>query len=156
MSRRTDHLIAEHCKKLMSISPLDRAWLAGLYEGEGCFSICKIRTYRKTSGFTRARYVYHNPVVQVGMTDKDILDRVASILQWHVVGPYRSDRNGVNPRSDFTHYRPLFYVTLSGKAAMQLCSILYPLLGERRRRQIDKLRQANDHKLLPLLPVDSV
>src|ERR1700752_3388825 len=48
----------------MAISETDRAWLAGLFEGEGCLSIEKNGSPRCT----------------VRMTDRDIIERVHSLF----------------------------------------------------------------------------
>jgi hypothetical protein len=48
----------------MVMNELDIAWLAGLFEGEGCMSIAK-------NGGTR---------ITIGMTDLDVIERVCSLI----------------------------------------------------------------------------
>ena len=49
----------------------DRAWAAGLFEGEGCFS-----TFRKESD----GHVYQYPRAQMNMTDEDAIRRFHSVV----------------------------------------------------------------------------
>jgi hypothetical protein len=53
-------------------------WSAGILEGEGCFSIRKDKR--------RGGLIYFN--VSCGMTDRDVVDRLAEFLGGEVGGPY--------------------------------------------------------------------
>lgn len=91
----------------------DRAWLAGLVEGEGCFNAAK--------GLPR---------VTVKMTDEDVIRRareVAGVGQ--VMGPHANGRK-----------LPIWtwHVT-KGHEAVAMMLFLYPYLGERRRAKISSI-----------------
>jgi len=91
----------------------DLYWLAGLLEGEGCFT-----EYKKD----------HTPVLMVGMTDKDVIDRVAKLLgiNWH----YMRVKAG---------HKPCYYVRLTHRKAIQWMMTLYTLLGSRRQARIREI-----------------
>ena len=95
-------------------------WLAGLWEGEGCFTIHKPSKFRTQP----------HPVAEIGMTDEDVLLRVKKL-----VGAkskvYVVDGKGV--RKD--HYR----LHLSPRLSAGLMMTLYPLLGKRRRARIREI-----------------
>ncbi len=85
------------------------AWLAGLIEGEGCFSYGV------------------SPGIRVGMTDRDVVDRVSAILgRNHVRGPYRYRANK----------KPVFYTEVWGADAIAWMRRLLPHMGERRSKKI--------------------
>lgn len=54
----------------------DIAWAAGLFEGEGCFTIQ--RSPRKRANGESV--VYKQPVARLHMTDKDVVERFAKIV----------------------------------------------------------------------------
>ena len=88
----------------------DIYWVAGILEGEGSF------------GFYRG-----SPCIQVQMTDKDVIERVASIL-------------GLNMRSPWVRkdgHKPVWSCVASGKKAAQWMMTLLPILGERRREKVE-------------------
>ena len=89
-------------------------WVAGLLEGEGCF-------YNQSRG--------HNPIIQLGMTDLDIVVRVAKILGCHKVIKCKIDTRGKNPKS---MYRTVLY----GSLAIEWMMTLYTLMGTRRKEKI--------------------
>jgi hypothetical protein len=102
-------------KSLPEISQLDLHWLAGLLEGEGAF-----QRPPPTKPAT--------PRVSVEMTDPDVLERVARILEAHVA-PLTVRNSGV--------WKPSYIVAVHGERAAQLMRQLRPLMGERRQGQID-------------------
>lgn len=90
----------------------DLAWLAGLLEGEGSF------THNGTT-----------PTVSVSMTDKDVIERAAKLM---------------NSRVDFVAIRglmtkPQYRTMLHGIAAVELLIQLRPQLGKRRGEKVDEL-----------------
>ena len=95
----------------------DIAWLAGLYEGEGCFGL-----HRGRARATPAEYV------NLSMTDRDVIERVGALLGKKVNGPYQ--QNG---------HKPQYRVTLWSIAARGLMMTLFSLLGERRRAKIKEI-----------------
>lgn len=87
--------------------------LAGLLEGEGHF------------GFQR---VHHTPIVCVGMTDLDVIERARGWLHYtgkiHVYTPKRVTE------------KPVFRLQLHGADAAAWMMILFQFMGSRRRGQI--------------------
>jgi hypothetical protein len=95
----------------------DLWWLAGYLEGEGSF----------TSGPPSAP---NQPRIQMTTTDKDIADRVGSLLG---IKPQPSRLDKRNPK-----WKRAYIVIKRGKAAVVLMRELYPMMGNRRQGQIDK------------------
>lgn len=98
------------------LSDVQVAWLAGLFEGEGCVS-------RK--GKTRIG-------LHVQMTDHDIIQRLREITGvGHVFGPLKTQK---------AHYKPTWvWAVQVDSRARQIAALLYPQLGIRRRAKIDSL-----------------
>jgi len=90
-------------------------WLAGWLEGEGSF-IC--------SGTTTKDMCFQ---IRGVSTDLDVIERVATALKVDVGGPFYDKR---------PNRKPLYYANLPGKRARDLMLQLYPLMGNRRQRQI--------------------
>jgi hypothetical protein len=116
------------------MSDIEEVWLAGLWEGEGTFSIA----YDKS----RDRKTY---MAKIKMTDKDVMEYVASLLnKWYpcvdnnakrkqqqekeikVNGPYRGE----------AHHKDSYVVVLYGRRARLLANQLRPHLFSRRQAQI--------------------
>jgi hypothetical protein len=94
------------------------AWLAGLLEGEGSFFLAK-----KSNGFAYPR-------VSLNMTDEDIIQRVASMLErryWPF--PRKPPRK--------TQYA----LQLEGRPAIKLMEDILPFMGIRRSAKIQELIQ---------------
>ncbi len=99
---------------MIEIGELDLHWLAGLLEGEGSFLAGP--PSRPT-----------HPIVAVEMTDEDIVARIAQL--WgcsYQLWPRRK-----------SHHKDTFRVRLTGGSAVAAMRAVYPLLGNRRRQQID-------------------
>lgn len=78
----------------------DLRWLAGLLEGEGSF--CAGPPNRP-----------NNPRIELAMTDRDVLDRVASLFQVQYIGErHRTYRGKV--------LKPLYTISLRGKRSVSL------------------------------------
>lgn len=88
------------------------AWLAGLLEGEGCFSLTK-----------------GSVTVQVTMTDRDIVERSAWLVGAPSVGTHATSHT---KRGHQVCYR----WTLCGSSAAAWMMTIYPFMGERRRATI--------------------
>jgi hypothetical protein len=91
----------------------DRAWLAGLFEGEGCFTI-------ERNGAIRA---------MIAMSDQDVIERVHALFP----GQYRVDRLK-NPRHKDRHWW-----RISGPPVIEFITLVRPWLGERRQARADEL-----------------
>ncbi len=95
----------------------DLSWLAGLLEGEGSF----LRGPPSDPS---------SPRISVQMTDEDVVQKVRLIVGHGTVGSYQDKKN---PR-----WKRVFFFTVKGFPAVDLMQRLYPLMGMRRQRQIDK------------------
>lgn len=100
-----------------------KAWMAGLYEGEGSIWAGPQKG--------RSHLVYMQ--LRINMTDQDVVERAASAAVVGVLsGPYRS------PRSPGHHKPQWRWVVGSSTDVERVALLLYPLLGRRRREQIDE------------------
>lgn len=61
------------------------------------------------------------------MTDKDIVDRAAKLMQCTIQGPYQ--RHG-------TTYKPVYRLAVYGRYAISWMMTLYSLMGYRRQEKI--------------------
>jgi type II secretory pathway component PulF len=93
----------------------DLHWLAGLLEGEGSF-------------MKPAPSLPNLPCIALQMTDEDIVSRACSLMG---VGYYRVKHKAK------TYYKDCFSTRLRGKRAVDLMEQLRPLMGKRRKIQID-------------------
>lgn len=100
-------------------------WVAGLLEGEGCFT-------RKSNGTDK------NILISCHMTDEDVLLRLQSIIGGRINGPYSNGGTKKKPR------KPRWGWFISGKAAYDMMKILRPLMGTRRQFRIDEIIRAYD------------
>jgi len=89
-------------------------WLAGILEGEGSFL---------SGPPSRPRA----PAIVVGMSDLDVVQRVAKLL----------GVNFVNVTERLPH-KTMYKTAVTGSRAVELMRLLHPLMGERRGRQIEK------------------
>lgn len=94
----------------------DIIWLSGLLEGEGCFSYAC------------------SPTITLGMTDKDIVNRVAILFGKKTRGPYKYSHNK----------KEVYYTSVCGSMAVSWMMILYALMGERRKQKMSEI--INDWK----------
>jgi len=96
-----------------NITELELAWLAGLLEGEGCFS-------HKSSN---AMYI------NCSMTDEDIIRKIESIIGEGSVTTYQKpDRK-----------RVWTWRTGNRRTVIDLCKLLLPYMGERRSAKIQEM-----------------
>ena len=93
----------------------DYSWLAGLLEGEGSFQKGPPSEPGK-------------PRVVLSMGDEDIVRRAAVILSVKSVHRYEF----ANPR-----WKPYYRMQVSGQRAVDLMTRIRPMMGQRRRVQID-------------------
>ena len=102
---------------MADITDIDIAWLAGLLEGEGCFHIAN-----RIDSYGNKRIV-----IQLCMTDKDIVERAANLLDVPLKCRNRKTKSGKN----------LYTANVwdSDKAIAWMLT-LYPYLGIRRQSKI--------------------
>jgi hypothetical protein len=99
------------------MTPTDLAWLAGLIEGEGCF----------TRHTTRGRW--HSANIKVQMSDEDVIRRCLSVSNLgRVHGPYVRDNPKWSPQ--------WIWAVTRRDEGIELMTLLYPLMGDRRQSQI--------------------
>lgn len=109
------------------ITPEQIAWAAGLIEGEGSIQSA-VRSRRGSNG-EPLLYVR----IRVVMTDRDVLERLASIFGGTAVVEYRN-LQGLGTKQ-------LYRWEIGTRAAVtEVCDLIYPWMGSRRREQIDRLR----------------
>ena len=96
------------------------AWFCGLFEGEGSASL--------REGSRGAAY----PALQVGMTDVDVIKRVAEVTGvGHVGGPYNRNDN----------WKPFWTWQLTKtNEVLELIDQMLPYMGERRSARLIELR----------------
>lgn len=105
-------------------------WLAGLLEGEGSF----------LKGPPSSP---NQPRIGIQMTDYDIIWRVSKMFGVKYVQPRRYEKNG---------WKQCYCAVLRGSKAVDLMKRLRPLMGSRRKKQIDnalngyKARKSGDNK----------
>lgn len=104
----------------MNLSDTEVAWLAGLLEGEGCFLIERSRSAR---GRDKVR-------LALRMTDKDVIERAACLMQREVIEVEVSK----NPL-----HKDTFRVRLNGVAALEVMRLVRPHMGQRRGAKIDEI-----------------
>jgi hypothetical protein len=91
-------------------------WVAGLLEGEGSF-------------IAGSPSEPNRPRISVAMTDEDVIERLAAVL--NVQYKALASRN--------EHHKNVYRVIIRGAQAVELMKRLHPLLGERRKQQIDRV-----------------
>jgi intein/homing endonuclease len=65
---------------------LEVAWLAGLYDGEGCLTLEKHTAKGQHRQDYRNINVRYNPHIGIGMTSREGIERAVEILQAHGIG----------------------------------------------------------------------
>lgn len=99
------------------ISEIEVAWLAGLLEGEGNF---EFNNYNRSC-----------PRVRVEMTDKDVVDRVASII---------GGKPTVRPAKKYQdHHKQSYVYSASGARLIPLLKRMFPYMSNRRRAKLSAI-----------------
>lgn len=107
----------------------DLQWLAGVLEGEGCFTTTVQRGKYKGKSY---EYVY--PCIQLNMTDEDVVRRAAGLLK------VKYHRVSQSPNKDTFQFR------LQGQRAILMMKGLKLLMGERRQMRIAEILSTADSK----------
>ena len=92
------------------LTPVQVAWLAGIYEGEGSCAITSGRAIR----------------VEIVMTDEDVVNRIQSLTG---LGSVRS----LSQRAE--NHKPAFRWSIGSKDAVEFLETILPWLGYRRGRR---------------------
>lgn len=109
----------------------DRAYIAGLVDGEGCITILKTKSAHGES------YSYP-PIVQIRMCDTEAVDHFASLM-----GVNRSEAE-LYQSSKNAGQRPSYTVKVTAQKAMDLIADIYPYLRVKRKQAV----VAYNHQLL--------
>lgn len=106
----------------LGVDPIALSWAAGLFEGEGCFTIS-----------TNSRTGYRQPRIKLNSTDRDVVDRFASAMG---VGQIRAENCQVK-----RGWKQQWEWYVSSRADIRdVIGLLWPYLGNRRMlRAIDLL-----------------
>lgn len=108
-------------------------WVAGLFEGEGCFSI-----HRSKQGDR----VYSHLRLSVNSVDEDVIRTLHDSVECGIVGYCRTKSQKENGWQGQWHWR------VHGKAAENLAMLLMPHLHERRKKRfIEIVSQVYEEKL---------
>lgn len=102
------------------LDPLALAWLAGLLEGEGTFSV--------NAGYPR---------VSVEMSDRDVLERAREVMRAPQVWP-----KALSEHARRRGWSQTYATAVTGLRGAELMVKLRPLMGERRTREIDRALDA--------------
>lgn len=109
------------------LAEVDAAWVAGLLEGEGCFSI-----FKRTTSTQNHKQLN----IQCTMTDEDVILKLQDILKLgniHKVQPSGSKRDG-------TPYKPAYKWAVDNHAGQKfILESILPYLGERRTAKANEL-----------------
>jgi hypothetical protein len=98
----------------VNLSAIDIAWLAGYLEGEGSFG---------PGPPSCPKY----PRVTLQTTDEDVIQKLA--------GYFDKSYQRLTPRNG---WKVCYVFTMSGSRAVKLMKLIYPYMGQRRKKQIDK------------------
>lgn len=110
---------------LHNLSPFDLGWLVGMIEGEGCF-YCKDSKSHLKSG----KFVYPMCGFTVMSTDKDVMQKLAVLLDIQARGPYYKHQEDER--------KVVWSIQITGNRAVAIMKTLYEHLSTRRKEQIDK------------------
>lgn len=94
------------------------SWLAGLLDGEGAFVWHK--TIRDKG----------RPRIEISMTDRDVVERVAAVFHSNTLGPY-------GPYT--TQKKHYWYTHVSGARAIAIMLSIYTFMSHRRKQRIEEL-----------------
>lgn len=113
----------------------DMYWLAGLLEGEGSF----LKAAPSARSSTQI-------VISLQMTDRDIIEKVADLFGTSCV-------KGSAPLK--SHWKQCYTTRVKGSKAAEIMRLLYPFMGERRKRQIEEALK-NYVDFVPRLSYDDI
>jgi len=108
----------------------DLYWMAGIIEGEGT-----MHTEKKAV------------ILAVQMSDKDIVTRIADLWKNKTIYTYTQGN------SEGKNYKTMYSVRRAGYPALMIMQTIYPIMGNRRKEQIEKcfnFYNYDIHKKLPL------
>lgn len=116
-ARKTAKMSAARLDPIWELTVEERAYLAGLIDGEGSIYCGAIGTHRNKTCY---------PCIAIGMTDRDVIEWISS--RWGCKVSY------VLKRTKNPNWLDQHFVRLSGKRAQLLCLVLLPYLRVKRRQ----------------------
>lgn len=114
------------------MTEIETAWLAGLLEGEGSF--CSANNGKRSRG------IDNGCRVSVAMTDKDVMEKIAKLIDARVTS-YQPTR----PPEAKLAYR----IQVCGNKAVSIMEAILPFMGERRAERINQLLAKAKMRLTP-------
>ena len=123
---------------------VELAWMSGIWEGEGCWQYKKARdrcNHRNDKIYTAKPEM----LMSIQMTDKDIVDRVAKIMD------NRTTTFTHTPKKKALGWKPLYTFSVRGKAAVLWTNLMKPYLGKRRMEKIEMIYENIDTELIWLV-----
>lgn len=121
--------------RVPKITPMQLVWLAGLLEGEGCFSLQHYRGGKRTSKH------YALPSIELGMNDRDVVLRAGLLLGGNQKKPRK--------RVQRPPHKPAFVWRVNGSRAVHVMKRLLPHMGSRRSKRIVGLVRAYERSTGP-------
>lgn len=109
------------------MTDIDIGWLAGLLEGEGCFSIFT----RKT-----AKWDYKTVAIHCEMTDED------TVRKAHMIAGVGNviERSNMSGRKDARQRKKTWIWSVQNhQGVLYVCETIYPHMGIRRQQKIKEL-----------------
>jgi uncharacterized C2H2 Zn-finger protein len=98
------------------MEPAEIAWAAGLFEGEGCITVCWPNDNHHVLPLVR---------LAITMTDRDVLERFCQVVRCGSVGPER--------RYGREHHKPAYVWLVSSRAEVERLLLAFlPWFGARR------------------------
>lgn len=105
-----------HCVTLQSMNEIDTAWIAGLFEGEGCIYISR------NKGFGR---------VTLKMVDRDIIERLDALFPCPGIS--------VRPPDQPHHQIQYGWTITHSERIREFLALIMPFLGKRRLAKANEL-----------------
>ncbi|MBA7675141.1 hypothetical protein ES703_83370 [subsurface metagenome] len=109
------------------MNQLELYWLAGMLEGEGSF-------------IAGPPSDPNQPRISFCTTDRDVVEKVASLFRVKYIRSWIPKRG----QRGYGKYKTSLAVCIKGRPAVILMNELKPLMGERRRKQIEKAINSYD------------
>lgn len=102
------------------VTQLEIGWIAGILEGEGCFSINNRLPWA--------------PRITVGLYDLDVINKIKNITHCNYLVTSMDKPDHINTRTKL-----YYYITIPTDKAIQWMMTIYPLMSKRRQETIKTL-----------------
>lgn len=125
----------------IEINELDLAWLAGLLEGEGCFTVHK--NCKQRQGFVSVSHVAR---LKIETTDEDVVRCVASLIGGNFSGPRKQSVT----RTQFPGTSKMLWTAeVTGWKALAWMRVLLPWMCDRRAARIQEVLSMRNYREYP-------